>query len=46
MSFDEKQLATIEQAKQAALQILLHNANGPYQGLPRTAGWGRTRATS
>lgn len=40
MSFDEKQLASIEQAKQAALQILLHNAKGPYEGLPRTAGWG------
>ena len=40
MSFDEKQLASIEQAKQAALQILLHNAHGPYEGLPRTAGWG------
>ena len=30
----------IEQAKQAAVEILLHNAHGPYQGLPRTAGWG------
>jgi len=26
--------------KEAALQVLLHNLNGPYQGLPRTAGWG------
>jgi hypothetical protein len=30
----------IEQTKNAALEVLLHNANGPYQGLPRTAGWG------
>ncbi len=31
---------SIEQAKSAALEILLHNMNGPYQHLPRTAGWG------
>jgi hypothetical protein len=30
----------IEKAKKAALEVLLHNAHGPYQGLPRTAGWG------
>jgi hypothetical protein len=30
----------IEQAKQAALKVLLHNAHGSYRGLPRTAGWG------
>jgi hypothetical protein len=30
----------IEQAKKAALEVLLHNAHGPYHGLPRTAGWG------
>ncbi len=30
----------IAQAKQAAIDILLHNAHGPYRGLPRTAGWG------
>src|SRR5512138_3235055 len=29
-----------EQAKKAALQVLLHNAHGPFHGLPRTAGWG------
>ena len=29
-----------EKAKQAALQVLRHNARGPYHGLPRTAGWG------
>jgi hypothetical protein len=30
----------IEQAKKAALEVLLHNAQGPFHGLPRTAGWG------
>jgi hypothetical protein len=30
----------VEQAKRAALRVLLHNAHGPFQGLPRTAGWG------
>ncbi|WP_321995589.1 glycoside hydrolase 100 family protein [Draconibacterium orientale] len=30
----------IEQAKIAALEVLLHNAHGPFHGLPRTAGWG------
>jgi hypothetical protein len=30
----------IEQAKQAAIDILIHNAHGPFHGLPRTAGWG------
>lgn len=30
----------IEEAKQAALEVLLHNVNGPCKGLPRTAGWG------
>jgi hypothetical protein len=29
-----------ERARQAAVEVLLHNAHGPYQGLPRTAGWG------
>jgi glycogen debranching enzyme len=33
-------LHEIEQAKKAALEVLLHNAHGPYHGLPRTAGWG------
>jgi len=40
MSFDDKSRISIEQAKEAALNILLHNARGPFQGLPRTAGWG------
>src|SRR5271154_340205 len=30
----------IEAAKKAAINILLHNAKGPFDGLPRTAGWG------
>ena len=30
----------IEEAKKAALEVLLHNAHGPYHDLPRTAGWG------
>ncbi|UZJ64413.1 hypothetical protein OKW96_18875 [Sphingobacterium sp. KU25419] len=34
------QLEQIESAKTAAIQILLHNSNGPFDGLPRTAGWG------
>jgi hypothetical protein len=32
--------APVDEAKHAALQILLHNSHGPYHGLPRTAGWG------
>ncbi|OHB75689.1 MAG: amylo-alpha-1,6-glucosidase [Planctomycetes bacterium RBG_16_64_10] len=31
---------TIAEAKAAALKVLLHNARGPYHGLPRTAAWG------
>ena len=30
----------IEDAKKAALEVLLHNMRGPFHGLPRTAGWG------
>jgi len=30
----------IEKAKAAALRVLLHNIHGPYQSLPRAAGWG------
>src|SRR5581483_10272254 len=37
---NQKSLASLEQAKAAALRVLLHNARGPFQGLPRTAGWG------
>ncbi len=38
MNLREKNL--IEQAKTAAVKVLLHNAHGPYRGLPRAAGWG------
>ncbi len=38
MKIEELQL--IAEAKEAALQVLLHNAKGPFHGLPRTAGWG------
>jgi glycogen debranching enzyme len=30
----------IEEAKKAAVEVLLHNSHGPFHGLPRTAGWG------
>ncbi len=30
----------IESAKKAALEVLLHNERGPFEGLPRTAAWG------
>jgi len=30
----------IEMAKQAAINVLLHNSHGIVRGLPRTAGWG------
>lgn len=30
----------VEEAKRAAIEVLTHNADGPVQGLPRTAGWG------
>jgi Alkaline and neutral invertase len=36
----EQNKLLIEQAKNAAVEVLLHNAHGPYMGLPRTAGWG------
>jgi len=29
-----------EAAKKTALEVLLHNAHGPFHGLPRTADWG------
>jgi hypothetical protein len=38
MKNEDKKL--IEDTKAAALQVLLHNAHGPFHGLPRTAGWG------
>ncbi len=30
----------VEEAKAAALKVLLHNVKGPFRSLPRTAGWG------
>ena len=30
----------IKKARLAAIEVLRHNANGPFDGLPRTAGWG------
>ena len=30
----------IEEARKAAIEVLLYNSHGPYRGLPRTAGWG------
>jgi hypothetical protein len=30
----------IEDARKAAVEVLLHNAEGPFHGLPRAAGWG------
>jgi hypothetical protein len=36
----EYDTARIATAKEAALDVLLHNAKGPFRGLPRTAGWG------
>lgn len=33
-------LKFIDSAKEAAIAVLLHNSKGPFQGLPRTAGWG------
>ncbi len=32
--------AEVEDARRAAVAVLLHNAAGPFDGLPRTAGWG------
>ncbi len=37
---DKKRTDSIEQARKAAIEVLLHNMRGPYRGLPRTAGWG------
>jgi hypothetical protein len=38
MKQEDKQL--IEDAKEAAIEVLLHNAHGPFNDLPRVAGWG------
>lgn len=32
--------APVEEARKAALRVLLNNANGPFRSLPRTAAWG------
>jgi hypothetical protein len=37
---NKQQRELIGKAKEAALQVLLHNNHGPYHKLPRTAGWG------
>jgi len=37
---NEKVVVTISEATEAALRVLLHNARGPFESLPRTAGWG------
>jgi hypothetical protein len=37
---DRENKVLMERARQAALEVLLNNAHGPYRGLPRTAGWG------
>jgi hypothetical protein len=37
---ERKHASLIEEAKEAALGVLLHNCKGSYYGLPRTAGWG------
>ena len=37
---DPHVIEKINEARQAALRVLLHNARGPYHKLPRTAGWG------
>ena len=37
---DKNSRTLVENAKQAAIKVLLHNAHGPFRGLPRTAGWG------
>ncbi len=40
MSLTASQPTLVQQAKQAALEVLVHNLYGPHQNLPRTAGWG------
>lgn len=37
---DSKQAKLIAAAKKAALDVLKNNRHGPFDGLPRTAGWG------
>ncbi|MFH1633444.1 MAG: glycoside hydrolase 100 family protein [Chloroflexota bacterium] len=40
MFIHDMKKSSIEQAKDAALRVLLNNIQGPFRGLPRTAGWG------
>lgn len=37
---DKREKNLVEKAKEAAVEVLVHNAHGPYRGLPRAAGWG------
>jgi hypothetical protein len=37
---DKQDTELTEKAREAAVEVLLHNAHGPYRGLPRAAGWG------
>jgi hypothetical protein len=37
---DENLRQQVEPARQAALEVLIHNSHGPFDGLPRTAAWG------
>jgi len=37
---NSQHISVINAAKKAALEVLLHNMQGPFDGLPRTAGWG------
>jgi hypothetical protein len=36
----DRECQRLAAAKEVALEVLLHNAHGPFRGLPRTAGWG------
>ena len=40
VALHSKNRQELEDAKRAAVEVLLHNAKGPFRGLPRTAGWG------
>ncbi len=40
MSFTPQDAQRVQQAKAAALEVLVHNMHGTFRGLPRTAGWG------
>jgi len=37
---NEQKKDLVDEAKQVALEVLLHNNHGGYRNLPRTAGWG------